>query len=314
MEYLENIKSKVTQIDVKPYKNWIWDNILYISASVSTLYLLKVSYSSYTSFANKNKLIKDIKQIVQSEYNKKAQREKDKEKEDFAIHKQVDVYPSKNNIDLVNNMIISNKNKENKSEKQSNFEKNNKIKNKDEAEFCYSVYYKCLRTIYSKKFKEFSNQRRKIGLTNIDKYFTYCSEFLESMKIIEDFVITRVFIELAIFGLDKIDEEGTIINDNHLNDISHKYYIETQIDIPNELNLELTNEILICLFDKTKENVKKFITLYSLSQDHEIPEKFFLIAEYLAYDAVFEKYGYSEDQIRKSIVNHELTYKIIKKK
>ena len=100
---------------------------------------------------------------------------------------------------------------------------------------------------------------------------------------------------------------------NEVDDISHKYYTDSSIDVPCELNLELTNEILISLFDRTKENIKKFITLYSLSEDHDIPEKFFIISEYLAYDVIFEKYGYSEDQIRKSIVNHELTYKIIKK-
>ncbi len=86
---------------------------------------------------------------------------------------------------------------------------------------------------------------------------------------------------------------------------------QLEILLPKEFTFDLANEIITKLYDIIKKNIRSFIDLFYLSEDEDIPEKYFLISEYLAWDIITEKYKLKEETIRKGFIEVGLSFNLV---
>jgi hypothetical protein len=66
------------------------------------------------------------------------------------------------------------------------------------------------------------------------------------------------------------------------------------------------NEIVLVLFEKTKFYLVKLREHLNYKDDY-IDDKLQLIAEYMSFDFVYQKYGYEKEVIEKALHNNNLT-------
>lgn len=75
--------------------------------------------------------------------------------------------------------------------------------------------------------------------------------------------------------------------------------------LPLNLDFSKTFEILMFLFEKSKENILKIKNI--IKNEDEIH----YIAEQLALDITSIKYGINEDTIKKSFVIHNISFEVV---
>lgn len=180
-------------------------------------------------------------------------------------------------------------------------------KKKSDVEFFFYAFYKCFMTIYEKEILQYQIKRREVYKQgNIVKYISFVEKNMSEFRYLEEYILRQVFYELKIN--DSIESDVKLVDINTKN-ISTKYYEDLELELPSTLNLEKINEVIVCLFDQTKINLNKIQSLMNLSSS-ALTDNEYLIAENMAFDYAFQKYNFSETQIRKAVVNYNLSFAI----
>ena len=350
MQHIQTISTTLSLLSLVDYKNMIIKNSLYIAAGLSSLYLT-LSYFNY-SYKNKTKtdLYNKVKLIVQSEINKRNKKiieDESKSKINIilknAANQRSNINTDKNifinqsnkqlNIEEVNQLNNNiNNNNNNKLHNEKELNKDLDLKNKENLEFYYYVYYKCIKTIFKEEYKRFNNIHYNMFKKNetYEKLYNYINNFLNEIRPKEMHVLKLVYLELNT--LEHIDF-NILINDLDTKKISNIYYKDLDIELPKDLVPEKINEILTKLFEQTKVYFEKMNCIYnkncikfndansfksfnidnSCNNSNYNTEKLLLISEILAYDYIYHIYGYTEDQIRLSVILNDLDFNIISK-
>mmetsp|Transcript_23708 Transcript_23708/g.24680 ORF Transcript_23708/g.24680 Transcript_23708/m.24680 type:complete len:336 (+) Transcript_23708:29-1036(+) len=330
------MQSLVSNID--NYKSWVFTNVAYIATAVSGTYILKSVYDGYSSYSKENALNKRIAGIIKIELAKRKEQEKSKrtnkhnnnssninndsltrsiylsedqnqsQSNGFRMaHEGIQTFFASRNINAQSIDLQSN-HSDNQEGENDIKEKEKKAKKKEDLEFYYYTYYKCLKTIYENDFAFFERERRQIYKeNNILKYISFVEKFQNRMKYIEDYLLKQVFLQL---GLSESLETEIKITEMNFNSINYRYYEDLELEIPEKLDLEKINEIVVCLFDQTKEHLNKVQNVMNLSQSNTA-ETDYLLAENMAFDYIYHKHGFTENQIRKAVVNYNLTFEIV---
>lgn len=294
------------------YKNSVSNNLAYVATAISGGYLIKTLFSAFTTNLKNKSLDKKIKEIIELEEAKRKEEEKFNRyiriEENNSCESQVEnTLNNKTNFTIVE---VDNSNEFDDTKLGSKRNQTNKASKKlkrRELEFFYLVYLKCLKTIYSKEISDFENSRRSIFKEgNLFKYINFVEKWNSSFKEKENYLFKVIEKELK---MDENTEREIKIQEINVKNVNKKYYEDLEIDLPNELNNEKMNEILLILFTKTKEYMKqieKFLNLRDVNDDE------YLIAENMAFDYVYSTTGYEENQIRKAIVAYNLNFEVQK--
>ena len=298
---MEQFTNSITNNLVK-YKNWTTSNFLSLTTIVSGCYILKSIYDGYSSYSEANFLKKKIASIIKIETEKRKHLKKQdrKEKSSYKLASEgIQAFFVSKNITHSNIELSSTKS--NNSNVVVGVDKEAEIsKKKDDAEFFYFCFYKCLRTLFEKEFVKFEKERRELYKGNILKYISFCESFMGRMRLIEEDLFKIISNEL------KTDDDVKEI-DCAL--ISQRYYEDLDIEV--NIELEKLNEIVVCLFDQAKENINKLMSVLGLV-DKNVSDQEYLIAEMLAFDCIYEKYGLNETQVRKACATYNVTFEIVK--
>jgi hypothetical protein len=110
-------------------------------------------------------------------------------------------YISKSTYDFFINLIKErNENKEIKNLLQKEKLKiSQEILKNSKNEICLQLYYKILNTVYKKDLLNFNKKRREIfNLDDIEKYITFCEEYLKDLKLIEENIFKIIYSDLKI--------------------------------------------------------------------------------------------------------------------
>lgn len=319
-------------------KSWLTMNIAYIATAISGIYIMKSFMDFYWSYSKTTSLNKKIYDIIKIELIKRKQNDlfNHKLSYNFINDQRESNTNSNNNQEKIHNVGIqayfmnrfnnnnnnntsnisnNNTNNELKSNNSSNTQENkqqkkfNSLNKKNDLEFYYYVYLKCLKSIYEQDINCFETQRRKLFKeNNILKYVIYVEKFYSNFKFKEDYLLKRIYKELAFSESLEFDIKFTDINTNSINS---KYYEDLELEVPKDLDLEKMNEIIVALFDQTKENLVKLQNALNLNES-TLSENEYLIAEHLAFDYAYFKYNLTETQIRKALINLNLKFEIFK--
>lgn len=317
--------------NIPSYKEWVIHNLAYITTTISSLYIMKTIYNSYSAYSDLNNLNKRVSSIIKIEIAKRKQEEKQLEKlknENSHVkynnqHKS-DIYPNFPNEEIqayffnrYNNSNHNNHNtttnielkSTNSSHKQIHIEEEKK--KKKDIEFYYYVYFKCLKTIYEKEFQTFDKKKLELFKdNNLLKYINLYEKHLNDFKLKEDHLLKQVFQELCM--KDSVENQIKL-SDIDTKMICYKYYEDLELEIPSDMSLEKLNEIVVSLFDQTKLHLNKVQNLLSVN-DNSLSDHEYLLAESMAFDYVYLKYNFTENQIRKAIINNNLIFEIHNKK
>lgn len=174
------------------------------------------------------------------------------------------------------------------------------------VEFCYYLYYKCLKTILSKEFKAFDLKRREYF--NKEKTEQYCSHvvnFYRSIKPTEQLIIKQIMLELA---LNENFDSQVKVNDFDFNSINRRYYDQLEIELPGDLTSNRLSEVLNLLYEKTKYYIGKIREFNGIKKD-ALDDKTQILAEHMAFDYVFKRYSYDREVIQKAMSKYKLVFK-----
>lgn len=312
MQYVNTVTDSISKLTFTDYKAWASKNVAYIAAVASGFYILKSGFDYLSEKKKEKSLQHRIAEIVKVEVDKlkKIELEAEKQKNNGQ-----NVNPNENLVRTLfepNIPRITNDKMNNSNPISSDRDKDKSKKRTEKIEFYYYVYFTCLHTIYRAEFEELVIKRRNfLSVKNFDAYYNYTANFLKDMKPKEQYLLRQVYLELGL-GSD-LDDHFTS-KEVSSSRINGRYYENLAIDLPKELTFELTNEVLTLLFDNTKDCLKKILTILKIVDDEEeIPEKVYVIAEWMAFDNIFFKYNFNENEVRKAIQHHGLTYEIVSK-
>lgn len=206
-----------------------------------------------------------------------------------------------------------------------------------QVEHYYYYYYILLNKLYSNDLSEYSRKRIILlkkyqdsiqGLNNKEivknkellEYFSYIENFNNNFKEKEDCLLKDLFIilnkDFNFFKTKKIKatnekqkEYNARYSEIDVNIITSKFYLSSNIELPDDLNYEKINEVVVYLFKQTKRNIgiaKKFYKSSTILDDDV-----YGIAECMAFDDAFQQYGYNEETIRVAMAKYDLRFEII---
>lgn len=177
---------------------------------------------------------------------------------------------------------------------------------KNDVEFCYYLYFKCLKTILSNEFQSFEKKRREyFNKEKTDQYCSHVVNFYQSIKPIEQLIIKQIMLEL---GLNENFDSQVKVNEFDFNSINRKYYDQLDIDIPTELTSNKLSEVLNLLYEKTKFYIGKIREFNGIKKE-TLDDKTQILAEHMAFDYVYKKYSYSREVIQKAMSKYKLMFK-----
>ena len=88
--------------------------------------------------------------------------------------------------------------------------------------------------------------------------------------------------------------------------MKRKYYNELNLEFPKNLEKNKICEILNVLYDKTKYYLVKLREHFNKKDDY-IDDKIQLLAEYMSFDFIFQKYDIDRTLIEKAMCQFDLT-------
>lgn len=318
----EAILSKIATFPIKKIRDIVVGNVLYAATAISGLYLFKSGVEAFKEQSNEKKLKKKIKDIVFLEKEKykvtKNLRNKNRMKEtidDTQIN------------NMSNNLNEESFNIESLVKTQSNYNNKNNLNNdsleissliktkkeikkefKKDLEFYYFVYIKCFKTLYNEEIEAYEKQKQLIYKEkNYFKYINYVEQWNKKIKSVEDFILREVF---SYMGIPSELENAFAINEINTKSISKMYYEDLDIKVSKDLmDLEKLNEVVMFLFNKTKYFVSQ---LEEFWKTNKLGDEEYVVAESLAFNCAYDKFGYRENEIRKAIVDNDLNFLITK--
>ncbi len=212
-----------------------------------------------------------------------------------------EIYNSYKSYQKINNcfkqidLIIENKiNKENENE--SNIE-----------EKALSIYYKSIKKLLDKEYSSFETKRYTLFKHNkLIEYIELSNDYFLNIKHKEQHIFNYIIKKLKLKSLNCSLNSSDIMP----NTINKDYYYELDINIPKDLTKEKVKEVIVILFDKTKEYLNKVLLMTNQNDKEMIEPRYSLISEYLALDYIKDKYNISENQFKKAICNYDIVFKI----
>jgi hypothetical protein len=178
---------------------------------------------------------------------------------------------------------------------------NSEMSRLSKNEICYLLYLNILHTVYRKHISSFNKRRLALFKSDDMKSYIACIEdYLEKSKLIEQNILQIIFEEL------KIEKEGSDFTYEKINisELKRKHYNDTSIDLPKNVDKNKIREVVIVLFDKTKIYLAELRKHYHKKDNHD---KLQLIAEYMAFDYIYQEHDIDRDVIEKAMSFYDLT-------
>lgn len=192
---------------------------------------------------------------------------------------------------------------------------------KSQIEFYYYLFMKISNTVNKDILDEFQEKRLKLFTSYIkepnqellNKYIDYCLKMKNTLRDKENDLHSDIMEALIeINYCNKINETSSkktnankALNDINLDKIKKFYYNDSNEELPLSLDFQKTYEILIFLFEKSKQNIEKVKKI--IKNEDEIH----YIAEQLALDETCGKYNINENIVKKAFVVHNISFEIV---
>lgn len=187
-----------------------------------------------------------------------------------------------------------------------NLKKN--LKKEDFIQLYYSIY----NTIYKEDKDKHEESKRKLYKSihsnkELEVYINLVCSYISNQQQNEEIILKymKYLLKKDNFQLDDIN---ITTNDNY-DKMRRDLYEKKDLSVNQSLNLDKTKEVLYFLFEKTKENIlilKKIHTNKPFFDEEVI----IYLAQTIAFDEVYLRNGFSEEDIKYAISYYGLTFKI----
>ncbi len=88
--------------------------------------------------------------------------------------------------------------------------------------------------------------------------------------------------------------------------MNRKFYQQLNLEVPKNLEKNKICEIINVLYDKTKYYLVKLREHYNKKDDY-IDDRIQLLAEYMSFDFIFQKYDLDRTLVEKAMCHFDLT-------
>jgi hypothetical protein len=88
--------------------------------------------------------------------------------------------------------------------------------------------------------------------------------------------------------------------------LKRKYICEEKIELPKNLDKNKVCEIVTVLYDKAKYYLTKLREHFNKKEDY-LDDKIQLLAEYMSFDFVYQKYDIERNMLEKAMCEFDLT-------
>ena len=88
--------------------------------------------------------------------------------------------------------------------------------------------------------------------------------------------------------------------------MNRKFYQQLNLEVPKNLEKNKICEIINVLYDKTKYYLVKLREHYNKKDDY-IDDRIQLLAEYMSFDFIFQKYDLDRTLVEKAMCQFDLT-------
>jgi hypothetical protein len=88
--------------------------------------------------------------------------------------------------------------------------------------------------------------------------------------------------------------------------LNRKFYQQLNLEVPKNLEKNKICEIINVLYDKTKYYLVKLREHYNKKDDY-IDDRIQLLAEYMSFDFIFQKYDLDRTLVEKAMCHFDLT-------
>ncbi len=88
--------------------------------------------------------------------------------------------------------------------------------------------------------------------------------------------------------------------------MKRKYICDAIIEIPKNLDKNKVSEIITVLYDKAKYYLTKLREHFNKKEDY-LDDKIQLLAEYMSFDFVLQKYDIERNVLEKAMCEYDLT-------
>ncbi len=88
--------------------------------------------------------------------------------------------------------------------------------------------------------------------------------------------------------------------------MKRKYFADLNLEIPKSLDKNKICEMINILYDKTKYYLTKLREHFNKKEDY-IDDKLQLLAEYMSFDFIYQKYDIERNIIEKAMCEYDLT-------